>query len=899
MALLGNLTVGIMGNMAGLSETFGRAQTEVQKFGKKMERVGRDISSVGRDLSLLVTGPIVAVGGISAKAASDFESAFAGVRKTVDATEPEFAALEKGIRDMAKEIPVAATEIAGVAEAAGQLGIRTDAILGFTETMVNLGVATNMTSEQAAASLARLANITQMPQEQFDRLGSTVVALGNNLATTESEIVEMGLRLAGAGNQIGLTEAQILSFAGALSSVGIEAEAGGTAFSRVMLNMNTAVAQGGEALEGFAQVAGMSTQEFAKAFEEDAAGAMITFIEGLGQMSESGADVATVLDELGLGEIRVRDALMRASGAGDLFRESLELGSQAWEENTALTNEAAERYKTFESRLQLFKNQLMDVAITLGGPILDALSSAMEAAQPFIDMLAKVAEWFADLNPTIQMVAIALAGFAAAIGPILIVLGMIVQSVGALAPVFASLAGPVGIAIGAIAGLIAIGVALWQNWDTIKEKMQPIFEAFAPMIETLKGSFQTLMESLAPVGESLKQLFESLMPILQALGMIIGGVVVTALGVLLSLFSGLVAAIGPIVNAFINLLDVVVNVVNAILALLQGDWQLALDFWNQATESAIEFFKNLWDGVVNFFSTFIQSIIDFFTNLYNTLVGNSIIPDMVNAIIEWFANMGKWAREKVSEMIAAVIQFFVDMKDRAVQRAQELVQGARDKFEEMKKAASDKVKEMFTAVRNKFNEMREAVQERMQKIRDKIEELWGKAQDFLANIDLKQIGKDIIQGLINGIGSMGSALWNKATELANNAKDAIKRALGVASPAKELIRIGIFTGEGFVLGIDRMISNIKKKAQEMAEAAIPDIGTMLGYSLPDFGGREMGLRRLPELSQEPTQPLVQHLNFERMLEGANFYVREEQDIEKIARELHRMMKSAARGQGIR
>ena len=272
---------------------------------------------------------------------------------------------------------------------------------------------------------------------------------------------------------------------------------------------------------------------------------------------------------------------------------------------------------------------------------------------------------------------------------------------------------------------------------------------------------------------------------------------------------------------------------------------------------------------------------------------------MVNAIIEWFTNMGTWAKEKVLEMIAAVIQFFVDMKDRAVQRVQDMVQGARDKFEEMKKAASNKVKEMFTAVRNKFNEIREAVQERMQKIRDKIEELWGKAQDFLANIDLKQIGKDIIQGLINGIGSMGSALWNKATELANNAKDAIKRALGVASPAKELIRIGIFTGEGFVLGIDRMISNIKKKAQEMAEAAIPDIGTMLGYSLPDFGGREMGLRRLPELSQEPTQPLVQHLNFERMLEGANFYVREEQDIEKIARELHRMMKSAARGQGIR
>src|SRR5690606_8832413 len=112
--------------------------------------------------------------------AIDFETAFAGVRKTVDATESEFAELETGIREMAKEIPVAATEIAGVAEAAGQLGIEKENILEFTRTMVDLGVATNMSSDQAATSLARLANITQMPQSEFDRLGSTIVELGNN-----------------------------------------------------------------------------------------------------------------------------------------------------------------------------------------------------------------------------------------------------------------------------------------------------------------------------------------------------------------------------------------------------------------------------------------------------------------------------------------------------------------------------------------------------------------------------------------------------------------------------------------------------------------------------------------------------------------------------------------------
>ena len=114
--------------------------------------------------------------------ALSFESAFAGVWETVDATEEELAEIRQGIRDMAKEIPTAATEIAGIAEAAGQLGIKTENILSFTRVMADMGEATNMSAEEAATALARLANITQMPQENFDRLGSTIVALGNNFS---------------------------------------------------------------------------------------------------------------------------------------------------------------------------------------------------------------------------------------------------------------------------------------------------------------------------------------------------------------------------------------------------------------------------------------------------------------------------------------------------------------------------------------------------------------------------------------------------------------------------------------------------------------------------------------------------------------------------------------------
>lgn len=274
-----------------------------------------------------VSGALTAAGGYAIKTGIDFESSFAGVKKTVSATDEQLEELRSGILDMSKEIPQSASSLAEIGEAAGQLGIKTENIEGFIEVMANLGVATNMSSDQAATSLARLANITGMPQTQFDRLGSTIVALGNNLATTESEITEMGLRLAGAGTQVGMSEAQIMSFAAALSSVGIEAEAGGSAFSKVMVDMQLATEKGGESLDNFANVAGMSADEFKQAFEKDAAGAMLAFIKGLSTCDERGISAIKTLDDMGISEVRMRDALLRAAGASDVFSQALEIGS--------------------------------------------------------------------------------------------------------------------------------------------------------------------------------------------------------------------------------------------------------------------------------------------------------------------------------------------------------------------------------------------------------------------------------------------------------------------------------------------------------------------------------------------------------------------------------------------
>lgn len=379
------VAIKIAGELAG---SFNSALKGAQSGLNNLAKIGK-IGATALGASAAAMGTLAAAG---INAGIQYEQAFAGVRKTVDATEAELQAMSQGIRDMAKEMPTSATEIAAVAEAAGQLGIQNESILSFTKTMVMLGDSTNLSADEAATALARLANITGMPQDSFQKLGSTIVALGNNFATTESEITAMGLRIAGAGSQVGMTEAQIMSFSAALSSVGIEAEAGGSAFSTLLSNMQLAVETGSESLQQFANVAGMSASEFKQAFQTDAAGAMASFIKGLSESESKGKSAIAVLDEMGITEIRMRDMLLRAAGASDTFTEALELGTAAWDENVALTNEANQRYQTMGSRLEILKNKANDLGIAFYESVNNPLGDVVDAAGDMLDNLSAAFE---------------------------------------------------------------------------------------------------------------------------------------------------------------------------------------------------------------------------------------------------------------------------------------------------------------------------------------------------------------------------------------------------------------------------------------------------------------------------------------------------------------------------
>lgn len=446
--------------------TFARARSELGDTADSAESFGSRATQAVDAVS-----SVLAAAGISAalkeikegfdecvQASMDFESAITGVAKTTDLTDEELADMSDAIKAMSTEIPASTTEIAAVAEAAGQLGIQKDALLDFTRVMTMLGTATNMTAEDAATALARFANITGMSADNYDRLGAVIVDLGNNFATTESEITQMGTRLASGGRLAGLTEPQIMALAAAMSSVGIEAEAGGTAMTQTLNAIEKAVATGEDSLQSFADVAGMSADSFAEMWNTDALGALTAFIRGLGNLDEQGESAVLVLEDLGLTGIRQSNMLKSLALAADQMDSAVQTANTAWDENIALTNEANKRYATTQSKLDMMQNAYNNLKVAVGDAFTPALRDAYDAGTDVLNVLGE----FVQENPALVKGVATFTGVVGGATVALTAYAAISKVIKALdmATMFGGAVGPIMLGVTAVAALTAGIVAL-------------------------------------------------------------------------------------------------------------------------------------------------------------------------------------------------------------------------------------------------------------------------------------------------------------------------------------------------------------------------------------------------------------------------------------------------------
>lgn len=452
---------------------FSKSLDTMEKLEKaiKWEETGQSIKEAGENIDT-VTKPfqrlaaVTAAGAVaSAKFAIDFENNFANVEKTVDGTDQQLNKIKQDIIDMAtvginghSAIPQTTAELTELAAAGGQLGIQVENISGFTEVMAMIGSATNLYGEAGAKTLARFMNVANVSQEEVQNLGSSVVDLGNHFATTEAEIADMAMYMGATGTAVGISAQDILAYSTALSSLGAEAASGGSAVSRIWMDIQSAVSNGGKSLSTFAQMSGKSSAQFAADWKSNASSA---FKDLLVQLSKS-KDLVGDLQKLGFENIRDMQALQKLAGPTgiQLLNDALDRSNKAWDENTALVNEFESKAGKTAGQIAVMKNNLVEAGRSLGEAFLPSINNGITDVKNF-------AQWIANLDDNGKQTMLTVGKFAIGLGVFSKVaasgvkgVGNIVEAVGKLkaAGALAKVA-PAMTKIGAAAPYAAAGIA--------------------------------------------------------------------------------------------------------------------------------------------------------------------------------------------------------------------------------------------------------------------------------------------------------------------------------------------------------------------------------------------------------------------------------------------------------
>lgn len=825
--------------------------------GEKIKGLGSTIENVGKKLAGLSTGATVALGGI-VKSSIDFESAWTGVTKTVDGTDEELAKVRSEILKLASATGTSSSEIAGVAEAAGQLGVGVKDVSAFTETMVRLGDSTNLSADEAATAIAQFYNIMKQDLSTVDNFGSALVALGNNSATSESKIMDMASRIAGAGSQIGLSSQQVLALSASLASVGLEAEGGGSAISQVMTQIDKDVALNSKNLKTWAKTSGMSVKDFSKLWKEDTMGALQAVIKGMGETTDKGGNLNVLLDELGITSIRQTDTMKRLSNASDLLNDSLNIANTAWEQNTALTDESQKRYETTAAKIGQVKETLKEVGISLGEVVLPVI-------QEWADKIKEVVEKFTSLDDTTKENIVKALLLVAALSPLLVILGKLTTGLDMLmttAPKVASAFNTVFLFGGK---LVEVFKLVAGGAGTLHEALSVVFGSVGTMVAGIVGVLGGIALAVKNFVSMLTEGFSWVKEALMVVGIAIAAVGTVILGVpatVAAVVAAVIAVVATLVvvvkehwedikNFFANIADVIVNFFtvtipdgwNKFLIKLQELWdnikQKVTDGWNVIsvffTETIPNALRNFWDSVVNFFTEGVPNLIDKVMSWISELpykIGYQL-GLIIGNIVQFGADVWKWITTRIPEFISKIVAFVSELPGKIWTFLLDIINKVIKWGQTIWNNAKTYTTNLINDVTTYFSQLPLKIWNHLLNVLDTVS-FWGsnliaRGREAASNLvntvhttiaslpgRVAEVGRNIVEGLWNGIQGAGDWIRGKVGEFARGILDGMKAALGIHSPSKlfrdevgKYIALGV--GEGFLDNIGRVTKSMQNK----------------------------------------------------------------------------------------
>lgn len=759
-------------------------QQQCEVAGQKVKDVGSKIEDAGKKASLVSTAAAGAL-TLTAKTAIDFESAWTGVTKTVDGTPKRLEEIRQGLLDLSESTSSSAIDIASVAEAAGQLGVTQENILTFTETMVRLGDSTDIVADEAATAIAQLYNIMGADINTVDRFGATLVELGNNSATSESKIMNMASRIGAAGVQIGLSEQNVLALSATLASVGLEAEGGGSAISAVMTEIDKSVALNADSLNEWANVAEMSVNDFKYLWENDAMSAMQKIIAGMGNAKSGGENLNVMLDELGVTSLRQTDTMKRLSSAADLLTGSVELSNSAWNENTALSNESDKRYETTAAKITQLKNTVTELCVKLGDILLPII-------QNITDKVKNLVEKFTNMSPTVQKVTLAVLGIASALGPFLIIIGKVVSSIGSIITIIPKvtkafsaiktamsasfLTNPVFLVIAAIAAVIAALVLLYKNCEPFREFVDNLWAKIKDFFKDVGEWFKNLWENISEFFEKVKTFFTETIP-------------------------NAVSEFWNKVKIFFTetIPNAVIDFVENIKTFFTENWKALLLLIVNPFAGAFKLLYDNCEGFRNFVNDFIEKVKMLFTNGLENIKAffTEKIPELINNIITWFSELPNKIYNAIISTVDKIKTWENKIKTTAINAIKNLITNVINNAKTLPGKIADAINGAIIRVVTWGSDMviqaRDAMSNVVSSVTSKLKELPDK---------VTSIGRDIIEGLWNGINDKVEWIKNKIVFFKDQVIDQLKNVFDIHSPSRLLkTEIGYRLAEGVGEGI--------------------------------------------------------------------------------------------------
>ncbi|MGG2988741.1 phage tail tape measure protein [Geobacillus stearothermophilus] len=783
--------------------TWGRLQESLNRVGQNLRDVGQRMQNVGQSMAVSMGAAATAIGGalgFAVKKSMDFEAQIDRVGAIAGATPAEIKKLEQAALDLGASTSKSATEVAQGMEIMGAMGYNTNQILAAMPGIIAAAEASGEDMALVADTVSAALNSFGLEASEASRVADVLAQAANDSAAGIQDMQYTFKYAAPVAKSLGISLEQLAAATEIMANNGIRGEQAGTTLRAALIRLSDPPREAANTLKDL----GVKIT--------DANGKMLPFSNIIGQLAEKTKNMSNAQKLAALSTIFGTEAASGMLTVVEAGPQKLDALTKSLQNSGGASQEAAKKMKdNLKGSLEELQGAFETAQITIG----NALAPAIQKVAGYIQQLV---DWFNNLSPSTQQfittaaaVAAVLAGIGTAIGVVLATIGTAASGIGVLTAAFgavsgaiaaaggmagvfsaaiAAITGPVGIAIAAIAGLIAIGIAVYKNWDTIKAKAIEIWGAikqwFSTTLESIKQSFNNAWNNIKSFTSSTWSTIKQI-----------------TVSVWNAIKSGVIAIVTPFINGIKNLFNGM------------------KDGLQQIFNGLKQFFSGVWQAIKNIFLGAVLLIIDLVTGDFKNLSNDAraIFNNLKNAL----SSIWNGIKQVFSGAVSAIKGFVSAAWSNIQSTTSSVFNGIRSLassiWNGIKSAISSAVNTAKSAVSSAFSAMRSAVSSIMSGIKSTIVSMWNSAVSFLKSIDLFTIGKNIIQGLINGIGSMARSVAEKVKELAESVPAWIRKMLGIHSPSRETEKLGRYTGEGFAKGIESKKKDVEASSKRTAEAA--------------------------------------------------------------------------------